>query len=191
MRVDFLEFKNKVGGKVFSINDIYKLFQDKKDYFIRQKLHRYQKKGLIHRLKKGLYCFDINDFHPFEMANFLYQPSYISCQSALFYYGIIIDVPQKITSITTVTTKRLVNEFGSFIYYKINKILYYGFETKEINHSKAKIATPEKALLDFFYINKIKNIVDLRLNLKNLDKNKYFKLMENYPSWIKKIKLNF
>jgi predicted transcriptional regulator of viral defense system len=191
MRIDFLEFKNKIGEKIFSINDVYKIFQNKKDHFVRQKLYRYEKKNLIYRLKKGIYCFDKNDLHLFEIANYLYQPSYISSHSALFYYGVIIDVPQKVTSVTPVTTKKINNQFGSFIYYKIDKNLYFGFDNIGIKQSKIKIATLEKALLDFFYINKIKNIVDLRLNLQKIDKDKYYQYLENYPAWVKKIKLNF
>lgn len=189
MRTDFLKFKDKIGSKIFSINDVYKIFSDKKDYFIRQKLYRYEKKGLIQRLKKGLYCFDKSKLHLFEIANFLYQPSYISCQSALFYYGIIIDVPQKITSVTTITTKKIVSNNDNFIYYKVKKNLYFGYETVEIDQSNFKIATPEKALLDFFYINKIKDIADLRLNLLKINKERYYQYLENYPLWVKKIKL--
>ncbi|MFN4212972.1 MAG: hypothetical protein ACK4FL_03380, partial [Microgenomates group bacterium] len=123
------------------------------------------------------------------LANLLYQPSYISCQSALFYYGAIPDVSQSTTSITTITTKNIKTRFGNFIYYKLKKELFFGYQILKIGDDFLKIAYPEKALLDFFYLNKIKSIEELRLDLSKFNWKRYKKYIQVFPEWLKKIDL--
>ncbi|MCX7881501.1 MAG: hypothetical protein N2482_03280 [Patescibacteria group bacterium] len=189
MSLNFIQFKETIKKNIFTFNDVLKHFSDKKDIFLRQKIFRYEKKSLIFKIKKGLYCFDKNKVNPIFLANILYQPSYISFQSALFYYGIIIDIPHSYTSATTTTTKKITNIFGTFIYYKIKTDLFFGFDQIEIDGVIIKIAHPEKALLDFFYINKIKDIADLRLDLKKINIERYNQYKKNYPLSIQKIKI--
>ena len=60
---------------------------------VRRQLSRWTKSGRIHKLKRGLYAlappFRKVRAHPFLVANRLVRPSYVSCQSALAYAGII------------------------------------------------------------------------------------------------------
>ena len=189
MRINFLDFQKIISSNIFSVNDVYKFFGQKKDYWVRQKLWRYLKKGFIFKIKKGLYCFDKEKINPLVLANLLYQPSYISCQSALFYYGVIPDVSQSITSVTTTTTKNIKTNFGNFIYYKFKKELFFGYQALKINDSFLKIAYLEKALLDFFYLNKIKSIDDLRLDLSKLNYDRYKKYSHMFPYWVQRINL--
>lgn len=189
MRVGFLDFRKTISTNIFTINDVYKHFNDKKDCWVRQKIYRYLKKGLIFPIKRGLYYFDKEEVNPFFLANILYQPSYISCQSALFYYGFISDYPFSITSITTTTTKRIRIPSGdNFFYYKIKKELFFGFGFIKIGDYFIKIAYPEKALLDFFYINRINSIFDeTELDLSKLDRERYKRYSQAFPEWVRKI----
>lgn len=189
MRIKFLDFQKTISTNIFTINDVYKFFSDKKDYWVRQKLSRYLKNYFIFKIKRGLYCFDKEKINPLVLANILYQPSYVSCQSALFYYGVIPDVPHSTTSVTTTTTKNIKTSFGDFIYYKFKKELFFGFKALKIGNYFLKIAHPEKALLDFFYLNKIKSIDELRLDLSKLDHKRYKKYSQVFPNWVKKIDL--
>lgn len=189
MRVTFLNFRQIVSTNVFTINDVYKSFSDKKDYWIRQKISRYLKNGLIFKIKRGFYCFDKEKLNPLVLANLLYQPSYVSCQSALFYYEMNVDIPQSPTSITTTTKKNIKTTVGNFIYFKFKKDLFFGYQVLKIGDSFLKIAYPEKALLDYFYLNKINSTDELRLNLSKLNWQRYKKYQQVFPNWVKKIEL--
>src|ERR1035437_1291906 len=69
-------------------------------------LFRYAKKGIITRVKRGLYVFP--DALPPELylANKLYDSSYISREFALSYHGIIPETVYEITSVTTKSTRQ-------------------------------------------------------------------------------------
>ncbi len=115
---------------------------------------RYVKKGLLVRLKRGLYTrteqlanFGRQDF--FRIANFLQVPSYISLMTALSYHGLTTQVQRGFfESISVKRTRRFEVDQFTFHYVKIRSDLYKGFERVE----DVFIALPEKALLDSFYL---------------------------------------
>jgi len=85
------------------------------------------------------------------VANQLISPSYISMEYALGIYGLI---PEKVTVITSITTKKTGqynNILGRFEYRTISKKLFFGMTQNAENEQKYFIAEPEKAVLDFFY----------------------------------------
>jgi hypothetical protein len=53
---------------------------------------------------------------PMEIANPLYGPSYISLEYALSYYGLIPERVESITSVTTKRSKKFITPLGSFSY---------------------------------------------------------------------------
>lgn len=185
----FLELQKKIKTNIFTISDVVKYFPNENFIALRTQLFRLTKKSLIFRIKRGLYCFNKEKIDELQLANILYFPSYISCESVLNYYGIIPDVPQGVTSITTITSKKIKTIFGNYYYFKINPKLFFGFDIVKTKNDYLKIAKKEKALLDFFYLRKINKIDDLRLNLKEIDFSLYKKYLKNYPDWIKKIKI--
>lgn len=115
---------------------------------------RYVKKGLLTRLKRGLYArtehlAHLSQVDLFRIANFLQVPSYISLLTALSYHGISTQVQRGfLESISTKRTRIFKAGRLSFHYTKIRPDLYRGFEKKE----GVFIALPEKALLDSFYL---------------------------------------
>lgn len=94
----------------------------------------------------------------FEIANFIYQPSYISLESALSNYGILSQFTYTVTSVTTKKTKKLVVEDKEYTYSQIKNELFWGYEKR----NNFLIALPEKALLDSLYFLS-KGIIDLSL----------------------------
>jgi len=183
----FLELRNKIGDNLFTFEDVVKYFALEKEITIKQQLSRFVRSGLIFPIKRGLYCFDMEKVNPLFLANLLYQPSYISGLSALFFYGLVPDIPQTTVSVTTVTKKIFHLSFGDFVYFKIKKELYFGFETIKIKENYVRIATKEKALLDFIYLNRIKEIKDLRIEWKKINSFLLKKYLKSYPSWVRKI----
>lgn len=139
----------------------------------RDKISRLIKSGAIIRVKKGLYVFgpDYSKgvYSREILANLIFGPSYISLEYALYYYGLI---PERIETVTSVTNKR--NKFfktsvGCFSYEHIAKEKYaIGVVIQNIDERRGfLIASKEKALSDKIYrLNEILNIGDLMDYLK-------------------------
>lgn len=112
-------------------------------------------KDYLLRLRKNLYFLKERELKDeFILANRLYEPSYVSLESALNYYGIIPDVPFSVTSITIKKTQEFKNQFGLFLYRSLKPELFFGWQEVKIDKVYFyKIAKPEKALFDFIYLN--------------------------------------
>lgn len=180
-----------VGDDLFTLVDIRKFFPEEKGRDLVTQLFRFRKKGLLQSPKQGLYCLDLSKVDEFDLANQLYRPSYISLESALNYYGMVPGVPQKVISVNPVKPKQFETRVGVFVYHRIKPALYWGYK-KGVTGKKRRfflMAEREKALLDFFYLRKIKKIDDLRLDLDDLDFKTYQHYRTYYPNWVKRIKL--
>ena len=77
-------------------------------------------------------------------------PAYISLQSALFYHGLIEQIPSVIYAITPARPRRLRTPMGTISFHRMPPELLTGFELA--SRSDAKIAIPEKALFDMLYL---------------------------------------
>ena len=172
-----------------------------------RQLSDWTRTGKLLQLRRGLYTFapphsgerPIN----YVVANRLVQPSYVSLQSALSYYGMIPEHVAAVTSVTTGRPNRLSNNFAYFIYRHINPAFFYGFHHYPIFRSQsAYIATPEKALLDLIYLTRdgdnlayihelrLQNleIVDIGKLQQLVDQSKQPKLKRALPHILKEIK---
>ncbi len=187
----YLELQEAIKTNIFSLLDVEKYFFGENPHAIKTQLSRFTKRKMITQIKRGLYCFDKSKIDEFVLANLLYQPSYVSLESALEYFGIIPDVTQAVTSVNLTTFKKISNEFGRFYYSKLKQSLFFGYTKVKSPQAEQHIliAEPEKALLDYFYIRRLKNTNDLRLNISDLDLSKYKKFGVYFPEWVRKIKL--
>jgi predicted transcriptional regulator of viral defense system len=77
-------------------------------------------------------------------------PAYISLQSALFHHGLIEQIPSVVYAVTPARPRRLRTPLGTISFHRIPPKLFMGFELS--SGSNGKIATPEKALFDLFYL---------------------------------------
>ncbi len=154
--MNFTQFKKQVQDRPYFLSrDIVR--GDENAQTIRNQLSRWQKKGLIVGLRKGLYVLNQNDrkvdVDRNYMANVLYEPSYVSLEYALNFYALI---PEKVTDVTSVTTRktaRFTNEFGDFIYQHVKPGAFRGFQRMGEGHNLFLMAGPEKAVVDFLYLN--------------------------------------
>jgi len=151
------EFKNKVQSWPLIFSRDLMLSQLRKQA-IRNQLERWQSRKLIIKLKRGVFLLNSNDrkIDPskFYIANQLYSPSYVSLESALSIYGLIPERVSDTTNITSKKTMRIKNELGVFVYQHIKTQAFRGFiAQKETNGLTLFIAEPEKALVDFCYLN--------------------------------------
>ena len=151
--VEFRDFFLPLG--CFSIHQV----EIWREQFDRNNLDRWEKQGKLIRLRQGYYTFPALKGHgdaPFYFANKMYAPSYISLESALSFYGMIPEGVIQITSVTARKTKTFQNQFGNFIYRSVKPDLMFGYSMEQSNLSNnwsMLLAVPEKALLDFLYLN--------------------------------------
>lgn len=149
--IDFYSHWRKFG--CFSIRQIYVWKPD----FNRLNLNYWIKKGLVLKLRNGWYAFSectgVPDFGEY-VANRIYRPSYISLQYAMAHYGMIPEAVMDYTSVTSLKTTRFSNALGDFFYYTVKSELMFGYKPITMPDGRAILfATPEKALLDFIYLN--------------------------------------
>lgn len=188
----YLELKERISQNIFSLLDVLKLFPEEKLSNLRTQLYRFAKKKLIFQLKRAVYCFDLRKVEDFVLANILQPSSYISLESGLSYFGIIPDVALTITSVTLARPKKISREASNFIYVKIKPDLFFGYQQVKSSEGEAffSVAHKEKALLDFFYLRKIKKIQGMRLKLEGLDRKLYRQYAASFPEWVRKIKID-
>lgn len=115
----------------------------------------WRKQGHLIPIKRGIYVLseDLRK-QPLSMgfiANNLLLPSYVSLEYALSYYDLIPEMVTVYTSVTTQKTTIFKTPVGIFEYHSIKESLFKGFTKANEASRDYFIATPEKAILDFFY----------------------------------------
>lgn len=132
---------------------------------------RYAGQGILLRIKRNLYVLrdewnaaGIED--KFRLANMGQVPSYISLMTALGYYEVTTQMQRNFfESVAVKRSKEMKLDGTVFRYVKLAPNLYNAFR-KEKNFF---IATPEKALLDAFYL---MSYGRYRLDFSSLDATK-------------------
>jgi len=143
---------------------------------IRIQLSRWVKAGKIYQLRRGLYSiappYQRIQPHPFLIANHLQKASYISLQSALSFYGLIPEVVNITTSVSTGRPELLDTPLGRFEFRHIKTELLTGYQMIELSGQHALVARPEKALLDLIYLQPggDSNVYLKELRLQNTEK---------------------
>jgi predicted transcriptional regulator of viral defense system len=124
---------------------------------VRRQLSRWTQSGKIYQLRRGFYAlappFQKRAPHPFLVANRLVRGSYVSCQSALAYYGLIPEYTPVVVSVTHHRPAAWETPLGSFAFRHVKLDLFFGYEQVDLpGGGSALIALPEKALLDLIYL---------------------------------------
>jgi predicted transcriptional regulator of viral defense system len=168
----YQQLEKEISKPFFSSTDV--LLGNLKVY--NHQLSDWTKKGYLERVKRGFYIFSNQrkDVDAREISFHLYNPSYISLESALSYHGVIPEIVYSLTCITTRNNRKFTNSFGNFIYRNIKPSLFFGYKVVETKNSKYLLADPEKALLDYLYLNSTdeNGFDELRINKEGIDKDK-------------------
>lgn len=190
----FVEFKNSMYDLIcFTTHQANSWRED----FDKNNLGRWVKKGLLLRLRRGLYTFPefAKDASLIAYcANQMYKPSYISLQSVLAFYNMIPEAVIGTNSVTTLKTMEFSNLISQFYYKTLKADLYFGYEFKRTSRQLTfRMAKPEKALLDFFYLYPFyetsKDMKELRFNEEFLHDDLNHALLEEYLTRFKNIAL--
>lgn len=185
--------------KISAIELVKKLQSFNKDYFtmadlqkitdlpkesLKVALSRLAKKGVLTRIKRGIYQLESSSINIPKIANQLYYPSYLSFESALSRYGILSQVPYTQTFATTKKTKRM-SLWGTDVEFRqLKKDLFFGY----VMDNGIYVAEPEKALLDQLYMDgRGKGELNIKeLDLKEINKKLFEKYAKRFPPYIKK-----
>jgi predicted transcriptional regulator of viral defense system len=131
--------------------------------FDSRRLFEWKQKGYLIKLTNKWYVFSNvakTDGLNYLISNSICQPSYISLETALCFYQLILDKApadsfgeNSIQAITKHKTVIYHNDRGTYSYRKIKPEFYFGFDTVEIDGKPIQMANPEKALIDYMYFN--------------------------------------
>lgn len=168
------------GVKIFTILEFEQIFGVSKTA-AKKFLENYTKKGFFGRPRQGFYVTNFNPPTSFSIANKIYQPSYISFETALSFYHIIAETVYMVTSATPKASREF--HFGEqiFSYSTIKKDVYTFYTPTSILNETILIAEPEKALADFLYFVAMgkKKIPD-RFDLAKINKKILLKYIHYY-----------
>lgn len=194
----YLEFKNIYNKfPYFYSSNLISLNEPLKS--LRKQLNEWKNKGLIIQLKKGIYMLNDEDrMVPLNreiISNVLIEPSYVSLEYALSYYGFIPERVRQLTAVTPKKTQEFTNKTGVYSYRSIKNEAFLGFREEQTSSGFSFfIATKEKAIVDFLYFNVLKlsnftkNIFEENYRLQNIEALDESKLNE-YASFFNNKKL--
>jgi len=192
-------YKKLLGNKyyVFSFEDISSFWPDEKRSSIKQALSRWKSDGKIGGLRRGLYELEYpvsQNLPDMYLANKMYEPSYVSMETALSHYSLIPEVAMAVVSITARQTKQYKNEHGLFKYHTVRPKAFNGYVMEKQSGYDVFIAEPEKALADYIYFRsfdgRVFDFKESRLDAKRvrrLDQGKLKSYLEVYNLKVKEV----
>ena len=136
---------------LYTIEDLLIKFNDYNSPYT--KISREVSDGKLIKLKRGLYLDDPKT-DPYAVAQYLYSPSYISFETALYYHGMI---PETVVVIKSATfnkkkSKEFYNYLGKYEYEDIPENAFpYAVDIVRNKEYSVSIASKEKALTDTLY----------------------------------------
>jgi predicted transcriptional regulator of viral defense system len=111
---------------------------------------RLAKAGLLVKLARGRWAIQ-GRIDPFAVPEHLTAPfpAYISLQSALYHHGMISQIPSVVYAVSLARTQRRQTPLGTYSIHHVEPTFFFGYELNDTD--QAKVATPEKALVDYLY----------------------------------------
>jgi predicted transcriptional regulator of viral defense system len=143
------------------------------------KLSRLTGANILQKLERDKYMLVGARVHDFRIANFLYEPSYVSLEAALNFHGILPQFPFEVASSTIRKSVTKTVNGRIYRYVRIKKTLFWGYEVIQ----DFLIAHPEKALLDLLYL-KSKGLALVHmdeLDVSKLDKARFAAYAKKFP----------
>lgn len=107
--------------------------------------------GQLIRLRRGVWALP-NRVDPLALPEHLTSPfpAYVSLQSALYLHGMISQMPATIYAVSLARTRRFTTPLGTVSVHHVQPAFFFGF--KDAGRAGGRLATPEKALIDFLYL---------------------------------------
>ena len=107
--------------------------------------------GQMIRLRRGVWALP-SGVDPLALPEYLTSPfpAYVSLQSALYLHGMISQMPAVTYAVSLARTRRFTTPLGTVSVHHVQSAFFFGFE--DAGRSGGRLATPEKALIDFLYL---------------------------------------
>jgi len=147
-------------GRIVAASELMMIFT--KEYSRSSAHNRIQslaRAGWFLRIKRGLYIItdnlsarSLSDMSLFIISQALNKNSYISLDSALNYYGMFDQYVKNITAINLQFSKKYNFQGNDFKFVKVVKKHYFGFVQVRQDGKIINMASKEKALLDYLYL---------------------------------------
>ncbi len=147
-------------------------------------LNRLTKQDIIVPLARGRWAYS-QDVDPLLLPNILAYPmmAYISLYSALYFHGMIDQIPETVFAISNGKTKIFHTPLAKVSIHNIKSVLFTDYES----HGKHGLlmATPEKALFDTLYLMPAKSNIFKRLTEVELPEK--FQVSK-FDKWLRHVK---
>lgn len=178
-------------GDVVNFDMIYeKLGKNKKKQEIKNFISKLVKKGWLIRVKRGTFVIsDISGrgsiyLNQSTIAQIIDNDSYVSFEAALQHYGLFDQYLRVIVSVGKKRTYTRKFSDWTFKYVKVKKGLFGDFKEYNIDGQLIKIASKEKAIIDFLTYRRTLHDFDLIIEkLKNyrneFDVQKFIEISKN------------
>lgn len=114
-------------------------------------LRRLGQAGLMRPVRRALWALSAAP-DPLTLADYVTAPyaSYVSLQTALYQHGMVSQIPAMIYLVSLARSARIETGVGTFSVHHIRPELFDGFDFDV--DTGLKLASPEKALVDFLYL---------------------------------------
>lgn len=149
-------------GRIVATEDLMSVFKEQySEASAHNRIQFLYKSGWFLRIKRGLYLIienitsrAINDTSLLLIAQALKKDSYISLHSALNYYQMFDQHSNSVVAVNYGISKKYQLENSTINFVKVAKKHYFGFSQARLNGKVLQIATKEKALIDYLYLDK-------------------------------------
>jgi len=168
--LETVKILGNIKKSIFTAQDIKKILGIKNSNTLYKTIEKLTKKKILTRTAKGVYFTSTDVPNEFQIANALQKPSYISLESALNFYGILIQTPYQIISVTPERGKQVSFEEKEFIFCHISPRYFWGYKKLD----DFLIADKEKAVVDEIYFkSKGREMIDFEeCDLSHINKGK-------------------
>ncbi len=132
----------------FTFQDAVRLLTPADSSYVSLMLHNMVGQGKLFRVKRGVYS-TRND--P-QVVGFAFPPFYYGCQDALSLHGLW----EQETNPIVITTRKVRSglrtfEGANYLVRRINRPMFYGYETIQYDDLWIPVSTIEKTLIDLVY----------------------------------------
>lgn len=119
-------------------------------------LSRLAAAGHLARLRRGLWVFP-DRVDPLALPGRLTAPlpSYVSLQSAMYFHGLISQVPAVTYAVSLARARQYRTPLGVVSVHHLEPSFFFGYEA--VGRQGALMASPEKALVDVLYLRPAKS----------------------------------
>lgn len=149
-QINIIALLYQSGFTVFRLKDIALIAGESNFESINKRINYLVKKGELLNLRKGIYA--LHNYQTEELASKIISPSYLSIDYVLQKDGVIFQYDSAYTSISYLSRTIEIDNIN-FVFRKIKNEILINNQGIEVLPNGLHIASTERALLDYLYLN--------------------------------------